>query len=233
MHFFDVHDQAELESLAALAILEVLQHPDGHVVLATGSSPKGAYAEVADRIRQAGPPTSHVHVTMLDEWHGLPAGAESCRTYLRKNVVAPWGIDPTKFLAFDTEAADAVAECQRISEAMEQLPPVGLVVLGLGVNGHVGMNEPGEAHVPGIHVSQLAESSRSHSMLAGLAKPPTQGMTMGLDVICRAGHVLMLVSGPTKRGALHALMNDKIECQVPGSLLRLARSCDVLYTCID
>ena len=106
--------------------------------------------------------------------------------------------------------------------------PIDICILGLGINGHVAMNEPAPAFTPGPHVAKLSRSSQRHPLLGGLAKKPRYGLTLGLGDILRSRKILLLVSGHHKHQPLKRLMQPRVSTQFPASFLWLHPNATVL-----
>jgi galactosamine-6-phosphate isomerase len=92
-------------------------------------------------------------------------------------------------------------------------------VLGLGVNGHLGFNEPGSDLQPHAHVAHLSPASLAHAMLSQTTVRPTFGLTLGMADILQSHRILLLVSGAAKREPLDRLLASPISTQFPASLL--------------
>ena len=108
-----------------------------------------------------------------------------------------------------------------MAAALEAAGPIDLCILGLGLNGHLALNEPAESFDPFCHVATLAEQSRSHPMIAESAAPVRQGLTLGLGDILRARRILLMVSGAAKRTPLARLAAPRITPTLPASFLWL------------
>jgi galactosamine-6-phosphate isomerase len=219
---FNVYETSEaLSRAAAQEIIEAIQRkPDALLCLATGNTPTRTYELLAQAAALAPELFQQVRILKLDEWGGLdmddPGTSE---TYMRRLVLGPWRIDDSRYFGFHSNPADATAECARYREWLAKNGPVDVSVLGLGVNGHVALNEPAEALQPFAHVAQLAPTSLHHPMLAGLR--PSYGLSPGIADILSARRILFLVSGATKREPLHRLLQPQIMPQFPGSFLWL------------
>ena len=115
---------------------------------------------------------ARLRVLKLDEWGGLedddPA---SCESYLRRTFIDVVG-NGDRYVGFSGKPADPEAECRRIGEWLQKNGPIDTCVLGLGLNGHLGFNEPAPELMPHAHIARLSESSLGHSMLdhAGAAR---------------------------------------------------------------
>ena len=94
-------------------------------------------------------------------------------------------------------------------------------ILVTGANGHLGFNEPADCLEPHAHIAQLAASSLTHAMLQRSQGRPTFGLTLGMADLLQSREVLLLVSGPTKRGPLARLLSGRITTDFPASLLHL------------
>lgn len=196
--------------------------PDLLLCTATGSSPTRAYELfVAECLRAEGV-AARLRVLKLDEWGGLPEGNPStCGAYLRRTLAGPLGFGTERFEGFCCEPRDPEAECRRVSGWLREHGPIDLCVLGLGLNGHLGFNEPGAALRPYAHVAELSETSLAHGMLAEGGVRPRYGMTIGMAEILGAREILVLVSGASKREAWRRLLEPRVDAGFPGSFLWL------------
>jgi galactosamine-6-phosphate isomerase len=164
----------------------------------------------------------------LDEWGGLPATNQgSCQFQLRREIVAPLRIE-NRFIAFDGDATNPQAECGRVAAWLAQHGPIDVCVLGLGINGHLGFNEPAETMNLHAHVASLAATSLMHGMVRDLAAKPAYGMTLGMVDVMHAREVLLLVSGQRKGAALRKLLTGPLTTSFPASFLHLHPSVTVL-----
>ena len=219
MHFTVVPDREALDREAAALIWEAAQaKPDLLICLASGGTPTGAYALLTgapERLARA-------RYIQLDEWAGPgPDDPASCAAYLERTVLGPLAVPPERRIDFRGDAPDAVAECQRVATALEEAGPIDLCILGLGLNGHLALNEPAESFDPFCHVATLAEQSRTHPMLAETVAPVRQGLTLGLGDILRARRILLMVSGAGKREPLARLASRRVTPALPASFLWL------------
>ena len=217
----------DLASPAADLVCALLAaNPSAHLCLAAGGTPRPLYREVVRRAQSGQVSFAEAHITKLDEWLGLPlTHPATCETDLRDCLLDPLGIRPEQYLSFDSAAPDPDAEARRVAECLSALPPFDLSILGLGLNGHIGMNEPADELPPHTHVAQLAEQSRHHAMLRDLASPPTHGLTMGMADLMHSHQIILLVTGAAKRDALHRLLTGPVTTHFPASLLRLHPRC--------
>ena len=192
--------------------------PDLLICLASGDTPTGTYALLAGEADRL----AHARFIQLDEWAGLDAGdAASCAAYLEKTVQGPLAVPPERWIGIQGDAPDASAECRQVAAALDDAGPIDLCILGLGLNGHLGLNEPAESLEPFCHVATLSTQSRGHPMLADTGGVVRQGLTLGLGDILRSRQILLLVSGDAKRAPMARLAERRVTPQLPASFLWL------------
>lgn len=221
---FTVAEDYESASRAAAEVIlaEVARKPDAVLCLPTGSTPERTYAILAERARADPQIFASVRIVQLDEWGGLPRGDDStCQAYLTRHVLGPLKVGPERFLGFDSDPTDPAAECAKFRERLAALGGIDLCLLGLGENGHIGLNEPADALEPFAHVAELSEHSRRHKMLTGKDTRRLYGLTLGVAEILQSRRVLLIVSGKHKARPLAELKSGRISTRCPASLLWL------------
>ncbi|HEY6900362.1 MAG TPA: 6-phosphogluconolactonase, partial [Puia sp.] len=132
---------------------------------ATGNSPTRTYELLGEEYSRRPERFAKMRVVKLDEWGGLPmTDPGTCEYYLRTRLLRPLNIDDRRYISFDSEPADPLAECQRIQGQLSQAGPIDCCILGLGINGHIALNEPAAFLQPGCHVARLASTTLQHTM---------------------------------------------------------------------
>lgn len=200
-----------------------LQHkPDAVFCAATGASPLTTYRELARRASSAPESFARFRLVKLDEWGTLSADdPASCEAYLRQELVSPLKISEDRYLAFAGNAPDPTAECARIDRQLDRWGRIDLSILGLGVNGHIGFNEPADALSETAHVAKLSDASLNHAMLTRTSAKPTHGLTLGMGQLLRSRQIILIVQGKTKTDPMHRLLTKQISTEFPASLLWL------------
>ena len=218
-----VKDYQAMSRLAAdFVAAEARSKPDLLLCASAGGTPTGMYERMA-RLNELKPSLfGKMRVVQIDEWGGLNRGnAASCRTDLEKKLLWPLAINGARFKGFVSDAPDAKQECANMARWLAAHGPIDVCLLGLGLNGHVAMNEPADEFEPGVHVSKLARRSLGHGMLKDLDNKPRYGLSMGLGDILRSRKILLVVSGETKREALKRLIEGPVSGRFPASFLWL------------
>jgi len=220
---------AEMSSRAADVICDELKgKPDLLLCLSAGGTPTGLYEELVKRQLHNPRFFSRFRAVGVDEWGGLPAGGPgTCQADLEKKLLDPMKIDRKRRRLFRSDASPD-RECERMARWLVANGPIDLCILGLGLNGHVAMNEPNEVLNPFVHVAKLASSSSRHQMLKTVPRKPSHGLTLGvLDILC-SRKIILLVSGETKRPILQKLLQPRVATRLPASLLWLHPDATVL-----
>jgi glucosamine-6-phosphate deaminase len=205
------------DAVAEALAVRIAAQPDLVLCLPTGSTPRPVYERLPGALARAGTSLARVRLALLDEYLGLPAGHPiRCDAQLRQQL--PESL--AAFVTFDVDGPDPVAACAAYDRAIADLGGLDVVVLGLGANGHVGMNEPGTPPDAATRVIELAPSTMAAARAYGADPPPTHGVTLGLAGILAAREIWLLVSGERKAAILRAALDDPVTTDVPASLLR-------------
>jgi len=223
-------DFEELSRRAAeIAVTELKRQADLILCASAGGSPTGMYAQMVSIGSHQPELFRQMRILQVDEWGGIPADSPvTCAADLQAKLARPLHIPAKRYVGFKADASDPEAECQRISKWLAGNGPIGLCILGLGLNGHVAMNEPGDALAPHAHVSKLSPGSQQHSMLANLTSKPRYGLSLGVADILASRKILLLVSGKHKRAVLKRLLERRVTTQFPASFLWLHPDTTVL-----
>ena len=221
---FEVAESYEAMSRQAERLIrEELQRKPALIFCASaGGTPTRLYELMAAAHERRPGLFKRMRVLQIDEWGGLPKGhPASCEVDLQHKLLKPLAIKRHRYVGFRTETRHPQSEARRVGQWLAENGPIGICILGLGVNGHVAMNEPAEALIPRAHVARLARTSLKHPMLRSLRRKPRYGLTVGMADILSSRLILLLVNGKHKRGALKRLLKPTVTTQFPASLLWL------------
>lgn len=206
---------------AGLIAKQLTLKPDSLLCLATGGTPTRLYELLNARARRQPALFRRARILKLDEWGGLPMDdPATCEMYLQNALIRPLGLQK-RYHGFHSNPADPEAECRRMATWLRRSGPIDLCVLGLGINGHLALNEPGAQLRAESHVAELSSESLRHGMLKTTTKRPRYGLTLGMGEILQSKTILFLVSGATKKTPLKRLLEPTIRTDFPGSFLQL------------
>lgn len=192
---------------------------------ATGSSPLRTYQLLQENYHTQPDLFEQVRILKLDEWGGVDSSEPStCESFLQQHLLQALHISPDRYDAFDSNPENPQAECDRMQAIINKKGPIDICVLGLGQNGHIAFNEPGESLHPDCHIAILSPQSMQHNMAKAMDQKPTYGMTIGMRDILNAKKILLLLTGSSKQLIVNQLLEKKISTHLPASLLWLHSS---------
>ena len=217
-------DYQEMSEIAAKVVEDVvLGKPDARLGFATGSSPVGLYQCLARDCKAGKVDFSKANTVNLDEYAGLkPDHPQSYRRFMNENLFDHINIDKKNtIVANGTGDFDAnVAEFRKVLAEK----PIDIQVLGIGVDGHVGFNEPGKVLYDHAHMETLDESTidANARFFAHRDDVPRHAFTMGMGDILRARKLVMVIPGANKAAvAKGLLLDDAIDCGNPATFVKL------------
>ncbi|MEB3320835.1 MAG: glucosamine-6-phosphate deaminase [Cyanobium sp.] len=168
----------------------------------------------------------------LDEYCGLSAAdPRSFAAFMARHLVGPLGLDRGQVQLPDGATVDPAAEAARYSLAIEAAGGIGLQLLGLGLNGHVGFNEPpcdAETRCRPVGLSPVTRHQNAGAFGGDPAAVPARAITLGLADILAAQQVLLVVTGSAKAAVLARLLEQPPDPALPASWLQRHRAVTVL-----
>ncbi|MBA4541662.1 MULTISPECIES: glucosamine-6-phosphate deaminase [Thermoactinomyces] len=192
--------------------------------LATGGTPQGVYRILVEEARQNGTTYQHVTTFNLDEYVGLPPDhPQSYHTYMNKKLFDFIDIPPQNVHIPDGMAENLEEECRRYEQMIDQSGGIDLQLLGIGINGHIGFNEPGTSFHSFTHVVKLEESTRiaNSRFFSSLEEVPAFAVTMGIASIMKSKEILLLAVGKRKAEVLQRLIYGEVTEELPASVLKM------------
>lgn len=229
LSIFDSYEN--LSAFAAEQILNTIKSkPQSILCLATGDSPKLSYQLLVQEVIKQKLNIDRVHFVALDEWMGVsPSNSGSCHYFLTENLFTPLQIKSENIHLFDAFAQDAKKECEKMNEAIRALGGIDLMIVGVGMNGHIGFNEPGASETEYAHVAELDSTTQQLGQKYFSQRTAlTKGMTLGLAHFFDAWKVLMLANGKKKSSIIKNAFEGGISTKVPASLVRKHNNSEVL-----
>ena len=225
MKIYKAKDYKDMSRKAANIIsAQVIMKPNCVLGLATGSTPIGTYDQLVEWYNKGDLDFSEVTTVNLDEYKGLPrTNDQSYYYFMHQHLFDRVNIDPERTNVPNGMEPDAEKECGRYEELICSLGGVDLQLLGLGHNGHIGFNEPGEAFEKETHCVELTESTieANKRFFASADDVPKQAYTMGIKTIMQAKKILIVVNGENKADIVERAFFGPVTPEVPASILQL------------
>ena len=219
-----VKDYSVLSKKAAMIIAaEITQREHPVLGLATGSTPIGAYQVLRELYREGRLDFSAVRTVNLDEYRGLsPEDSHSYRYFMNQELFHHVNIDIEKTKVPNGLLTDANKACAEYEEHIRKLGGIHLQILGLGHDGHIGFNEPGEYFPNETHCVKLTEETieANQRFFSSKDEVPKEAYTMGIGTIMKAKKILLMVSGKDKADILQKVLEGPVTPLIPASILQ-------------
>lgn len=203
-----------------------------HCVLgmATGSTPKTLYAELVRLHKEEGLSFKNVITFNLDEYYPMkPDAPQSYHTFMHKHLFQHIDIDPKNIHIPDgtIEKSSMNAYASAYEKAIDDAGGIDLQILGIGLNGHIGFNEPGSSRNSLTRIAALDNSTRLANAyeFSNISDVPRLALTMGLSTILKSKKIVLLAFGVSKAEIIRSSIEEKITERIPASLLQEHDNC--------
>ena len=225
MQLIQAKDYDDMSRKAANIIsAQVILKPNCVLGLATGSTPLGTYSNLIDWYKKGDLDFSQVSSVNLDEYRGLPAdNDQSYRYFMKTNLFDQVNIDQSRTYVPNGMEPDSDKACRDHDNIINELGGIDLQLLGLGLNGHIGFNEPADEFPKGTHCVDLTQSTieANSRFFASIDEVPTQAYTMGIQSIMLAKKILIIASGANKAEIIARAFLGPVTPEVPASILQM------------
>ena len=234
MKYIEAENYDEMSAkAAALIAAQVILKPESVLGLATGSSPIGTYENLIKAYKNKDVDFSKVTSVNLDEYVGLaPDNEQSYRYFMNTNLFSKINIRMECTYVPCGCAADLEAECKKYDEKISALGGIDLQLLGIGLDGHIGFNEPDEVFTKETHLVSLDSSTidANARFFSSVDEVPKKAITMGLGGIMQAKKVLLIANGKNKEEIIKKAFFGPITPYVPASILQLHSDVTVIFS---
>ena len=225
MRIYQAEDYQALSRRAANIIsAQVIYKPDCVLGLATGGTPVGIYKQLVEWYKKGDLSFAETRSVNLDEYLGLsPHHEQSYCYYMQNNLFSHIDIKQENTHVPNGLAKDPQAECAAYDKLIQDMGGIDLQLLGMGHNGHIAFNEPGDDFGLETHVVTLSESTieANKRFFESRDEVPRQALSMGIKNIMHARRILMVVSGEEKADIVCKAFTGPVTREVPASILQL------------
>lgn len=191
------------------------------VCLASGHSPVGVFKCMVDDVHSGKLNLKNCLFISLDEWLGFGATDDgSCRLMMDKDFFKPLGIKEDQIVFFDGLSKTPEEDCIRINELVARHGGFDIMLVGIGTNGHIAMNEPATSFNSYAHVSNLAEETKSVGQKYFTKQTKLdKGLTVGLKHFAEAKLPIAIVSGDKKANIVKEIMRSNPTENIPATII--------------
>ncbi len=217
------NDNNALAEFAASEMIELLKKkPAAVICLASGDSPKLTCELFVKKATTEKINLESFIFIGLDEWVGLsPKTKGSCESDFQNRLFDPLGIRPSQYHLFDGLSNNLEKECADMDAFIKKKGGIDLMVVGIGMNGHIGFNEPGVdfnllSHVIDLDETTVSVGQKYFSEPVSLQK----GITLGLGHLMNSKKLLLLANGKRKSMVIKKAVEETISNLFPASIVQ-------------
>ncbi len=202
---------------------------DPLICVASGHTPTEMYRQIHLQINNGTIDTASWSFVGLDEWIGLnETDNGSCRKYLNQHFFDPLEVPLTRVHCFNGKSPETGEECEQMEIFINRHGGIDLAIVGLGMNGHVGLNEPGTDPTLRSHVAIIDRvTQKTGQKYFDKETPLTHGITLGIANLMDCKKVMLLVNGTHKAEIVKKVVEGEISAQVPATFLRNHPGCTI------
>ena len=216
-------DYQRLSAYVANEVIELIRKKPGAVFcLASGDTPRLTCKLIAERAIQENVDFGKCTFVGLDEWLGIPPQNEgSCQYFFKTLLIDPLKLSAHQTFLFDALSKDTEGECKKMDERISGKGGIDLMVVGIGMNGHIGFNEPGISFDKLAHVAELDDTTVTVGQK--YFKTPVslkQGITLGLKHLMLSKRVILMANGQKKADVIAAAVQGNITNQFPATIIQ-------------
>jgi glucosamine-6-phosphate deaminase len=224
--------EREFDITAAWRIIaQMLEKPDAVIGLSTGQTTLAMHAIVSEIYARYPFDVSRITLFNVDELTNLPREyAGSCYTMILNQIAGPLGIPEENFIMPPTMSDDFEREALLFERRLAERGGADLQMLGLGSNGHIGINQPGTPFESETWVSPMdpdfeARVRRETQVPAGTE---LGGLTRGIKNIMQTRKLILIAKGAHKAEMIEKAILGPVTTDIPASVVQLHPNCEIL-----
>jgi len=225
-------DEVEFDRIAAWRIIgEMISNAKAVIGLSTGQTTKNMHAIVSQIYQMYPFDVSGITLFNVDELTNLPREYKgSCYTMIKEQIAGPLGIREENFIMPPTISDDFPAECRKFQAEIARRGGVDLQILGLGANGHLGINQPGTPFERETWVSPMDPDFEKRVRFETNTPPeyPLGGLTLGMKNIMHERKIILVAKGDHKAEMVKKMLYGPVSPDIPASILQLHPNCEFL-----
>jgi glucosamine-6-phosphate deaminase len=227
---FSTADEAA-KAVALRVAGAVRRHPALVLGLPAGRTPIGTYAELRQMHASGEVDFAQSIVFTVDEFAGVERTHQgSFHRFIDEHLLSGVNIPASRVHSPNGAAPDLDAECARYEQEIGRAGGIGLQLLGIGSNGHIGFNEPADSLIASTHrVTLLDSTRRDNAALFGgnLDDVPREALTMGVGTMLKAEALILVAMGASKAVSVERMVRGPMTTRLPASFLQAHRQVEI------
>jgi glucosamine-6-phosphate isomerase len=220
-------DYTELSAKTAEQIAAIItKKPDALLCFPAGETSVGTFKHLIELTKKGKISFKKTKIVGLDEWAHIGAmKRENCFSFLKKHFFDHIDYSEENLCFFDGESADLDKECIKTDDFIKKFGPIDMILLGAGMNGHLGLNEPGTSFDLYSHIVNLDDTTKVVGQKYFSGKVTlTKGITLGLKYIMEAKTMILQLNGNRKAEVVKRLIENEASTAFPASAIKLHKN---------
>lgn len=216
-------DHESLSSAVADEVVELLRSkPNATLCMASGETPRRACQLIVEKTARNNISCEKLNFIGLDEWVGVPPdNSGSCRYFFQNELIRPLKLREDQVHLFDALAVDLEGECKKMDAAISSLGGIDLIIVGIGMNGHIGFNEPGVTFDNYSHVAQLDDITLTVGQkYFSLPTRLQYGITLGLRHLLESRKAILMANGSRKSEVVRKAVTEPVSNSFPATIMQ-------------
>jgi glucosamine-6-phosphate isomerase len=217
------NDYSELSVKTAEMISDIIsKKPDALLCFPAGETSVGTFEHLIELNKSGKLNFKKCRIVGLDEWANIgQMKSENCFSFLKKHLFDHIDYSEENLCFFDGESSDLRYECRKTDSFIKKYGPIDMILLGAGMNGHLGLNEPGTPFDLYSHIVILDETTKTVGQKYFSGKVNlTSGVTLGIRYIMEAKTVILQLNGTRKAEVVKQLVDSEISPSFPASAIK-------------
>lgn len=208
--------------MAEQLIAQLIEKPNSLICFASGNSPKRTATLFVEKAVEKNIDTTQFKFIGLDEWVGVASTTKgSCHHDFKEWIFDPLGIQVNQYKVFDGTTSDLTKSCNEMDEFIAQHGGIDLMIVGIGMNGHIGFNEPGVDFNQLSHVVALDEITASvGQQYFDQPMELKYGITLGFQHLMQTKKVYLLANGRKKAEVVKQAIEGEVDASFPASIIQ-------------
>ncbi len=218
---YENYDQLSKETADLIAGI-ILEKPDALLCFPAGETSVGTFRQLIELNKSGKISFSKCRIVGLDEWANIgEMSNENCFSFLKKHLFEHIDYNKNNLCFFDGESSDLKKECKKTDDYIKKYGPIDMMLLGAGMNGHLGLNEPGTSFDLYSHIVSLDDTTRTVGQKYFSGKVNlTAGITLGLKYVMEARTVILQLNGARKAKVVRSIVDSKVTTAFPASIIK-------------
>lgn len=236
MNFFMFDTTKELCNFEAEKIVSIIaKNPHAMICLAAGHSSLGIFDQLINLYKNKRVDFKDCKFIAMDEWQGMTFETPgSCGDLLETKFISHVNFKRENICYVNGCAENLMDECNRISDFISSNNGIDYMLLGIGMNGHLALNEPGVDFSNSVHFAELDEVTKKvgEKYFNNIDKPTLNGgITLGINDIKQAKTITLCIIGEKKSNILYNLMTSDITNMLPATAIKELSNATVICDC--